>query len=608
MTGGTPVPYSVQEISREFNNLKQDMDRKHVRLEKLLNATAKQTAGATVQALQQQLRTMQQEIIASLRSGHVTDVSQIHMSSDGTKDSGPHMAIGFQDDIDLHTARTDTDENDAFDDDGFGDSDDEDWQRRVAENSQLRKAAAQRKSRKTRGSKKRKDSSKEAWGSDDEGSKDEQPKKRGSIMGGAKEAAGIQEALAIRTKRELVTEEDHMAPGRIYARKIVFHPRFELVVSAVLTLCAVLIGAEVHWGMHELGQEQLPFFRAMDILFNIIFTLELILRVVADYWFFISRFNPSLSWNILDMVLVCIALVEEFASAAQRGNVTMAETGVLRMIRMLRLVRVVRLFRVIRFFSDLRIMVNSIKVSARALIWALLLMLLVIYMFGVTFMQLCREHLNENPDAVPELVTKFQSLYGGLGRTIMTLFMTITGGILWRDAVEPLEQIHWVLEPIFASYVFFTVFCTFNIITGIFVDNAQISKRTDESVIRRDWIRERRRWIVDVAELYSKVMVNRNAGELSREDFEKTISQDKVQTLFRKLGVSAEGYTVGELWELFDQEDKGTIIQADFAQGIRQFQGAARSIDIAKIKKDTKEMDRKLNYILKSINGYLPDM
>eukprot|EP00441_Pelagodinium_beii_P034674 CAMPEP_0197639776 /NCGR_PEP_ID=MMETSP1338-20131121/14298_1 /TAXON_ID=43686 ORGANISM="Pelagodinium beii, Strain RCC1491" /NCGR_SAMPLE_ID=MMETSP1338 /ASSEMBLY_ACC=CAM_ASM_000754 /LENGTH=597 /DNA_ID=CAMNT_0043212549 /DNA_START=23 /DNA_END=1814 /DNA_ORIENTATION=+ len=577
----------MPEISHEFKLLKQDIDLKHVRVQKVMELHAQQTAGQLIQSVQQQLRTMQSAIIAAIEAGAGSS-AVAHISTGENYLQKQLNSINALADDDCESLGEIDDTHYARGNSGYEDSDDEDFnQLRVAGNGALRKAGAAG------------EKGKEAWAK--KLALKDQKRRHSEGVNEVKEVAGIQEALAInRQVRDETKGDDAMASWRIHARKIVFAPRFEIAVSVILAVCAAVIGAEAHWGMHELNQEEFVFFRVMNVTFNILFTGELILRVAADSLFFISRFNPALWWNVLDILLVVIALVEELLLGIGR-SVFLTDGGILRLVRMLRLVRILRIFRMVRFFIDLRIMVKGMQASARALFWALLLMLLFIYMYGVTFMQLSRTFLtlNDGNDVDADTIALFRMYYGGLGKTVLTLFMTITGGILWKDAAEPLSRIHWLLEPVFASYVFFAVFCALNIINAIFVDNAQASKRTDETIIRRDWIRENRRWIVDVADLYSKVTQNRDTGELTRDDFEKTIQSDRVQTLLRKLGISLEGCSVGELWDLFDPEEKGSIIQSDFAQGIRQFQGQARSLDVAKLKRDTQVMDSKLDEILR---------
>ena len=88
----------------------------------------------------------------------------------------------------------------------------------------------------------------------------------------------------------------------------------------------------------------------------------------------------------------------------------------LKILRMVRLARILRIVKVVRFFSELRVMVNGVIGSAKSLIWALLLLILVNFLFGVLVMQLSVEYL-ENVGSRAEVLDYF----GSLDRTMLTL-------------------------------------------------------------------------------------------------------------------------------------------------------------------------------------------
>lgn len=587
--------------------MKQDQDRKHVRIEKLLHSQARQITAATVTALQQQLTVMTK--VLQTAAPHLAFKAempgQVESRRQSVKSEGrapPKLAIAAMaiGDEDL-SGDEETLALDDLVDDGYesAESEDEDVARKRAELRDRMAAAKQGKGKKGKKDKK----GKEAWGSDEgEGdpsptSQDDGVKKSMASVGGEAQVQALQQSRMKRRNTALLNNEDKMPPGRRFARKLVFHPKFEWVVSAILVLCSVVVGIEASEGMKRPKDDQPPGFRALDVIFNLCFAIELFLRFSADYVYFVSRQNPGIMWNLLDMTLVLFAVIEEIATIAQStGGVF--DTSVLRTLRLVRLVRVARIVRLVRFFGDLRVMVNALKTSFRALLWAILLMLLVMYMYGVTFMQLAKNHLQVYDDDGNSL----QVYYGSMGRTIGTLFMTVSGGILWSDAVKPLATIGWAMEPLFATFVVFTVFCCLNIITGIFVDNAMSSKRTDAMVIARESAKERRRFITDVSELFSKLDVF-DRGELARADFDRMLAKDAVQNLFRKLTIPLDGYGSAELWELFDTEGTGSVNEDEFANGVRQLQGNARSLDVLQLKKDTQEISRQLQSLIRRMPG-----
>eukprot|EP00913_Durusdinium_trenchii_P013904 g13053.t1 len=350
-----------------------------------------------------------------------------------------------------------------------------------------------------------------------------------------------------------VVNEEEMPPGHVFARKIVFNQRFEWVAAAIMVGNSLLVGIEAEYTLNNLNGEPYWLIRIFDIVFNVCFAIELGLRLAADQKFFISLYNPALHWNILDIILVLSTFVEEIINIVE-ANRPEIDVSVLRMLRMVRLLRVARIVRVVRFFNDLRVMVTGIKASGRVLLWAIALLLLVTYVFGVTFMQLSAAHLTGNTAGDSQLIT----YYGTLSRTILTLFMTISGGMLWNEALKPLSEISWIVDILFLMYIFSTVFCCLNIMTGIFVDNAQASKKTDETVVRQEWEKERRQWIADATELFYKVDTD-NSGDVTKTKLASILYSDR---------------------DLLDLSGNGSVMQAEFAHAVRLISGHGRGIDI----------------------------
>eukprot|EP00930_Biecheleria_cincta_P037331 TRINITY_DN255_c0_g2_i1.p1 TRINITY_DN255_c0_g2~~TRINITY_DN255_c0_g2_i1.p1 ORF type:complete len:635 (+),score=102.34 TRINITY_DN255_c0_g2_i1:108-2012(+) len=388
-------------------------------------------------------------------------------------------------------------------------------------------------------------------------------------------------------------------PPRRVARRIVSHPRFEVVVSVIMLLCGLQIGAEADHVMVT-GELDNKYFEAIGLTFNILFTVELILRLSSDGWFYFSLHNASIGWNVLDFVLVFVSwvsqLLEQFTALSggnQESNGMSVE--LLRMLRLLRIVKVMRIIRVVRFFSELRVMINGILGSSKSLLWALLLLMLIIYLFGVTLMQIVTSLKGPRSTLDPILAQCF----GSMGSTMMTLYKAISGGFDWNDCASPLYEIHPVLELIFSAYVFLTLFCVLNIITGIFVDNAKALKQMDEDAMFQESLAARRRWVADIASVFNAVD-DAGMGNFTFEVFTTKLQDIRVQTLFRNLGINLDVTTPEELWELFDIDDSGAIDADEFAYGVKQFNGFARSIDLYKSRKDVRALQKRMELVLKT--------
>ena len=169
---------------------------------------------------------------------------------------------------------------------------------------------------------------------------------------------------------------------RRWAKMIVASPGFEWFCASLILLCALLIGTEANWNIQNIGINPPEIFRILNATFNFLFALELVLRVLVDGLSFFSFYNPSIHWNLMDAALVSVAVVEEIilVMVAASAESSLDLSG-LKVLRMLRLARILRIVKVVRFFSELRIMVNGVIGSARSLCWALLLIMLVNFLF-----------------------------------------------------------------------------------------------------------------------------------------------------------------------------------------------------------------------------------
>eukprot|EP00930_Biecheleria_cincta_P069849 TRINITY_DN57532_c0_g1_i1.p1 TRINITY_DN57532_c0_g1~~TRINITY_DN57532_c0_g1_i1.p1 ORF type:complete len:645 (+),score=99.82 TRINITY_DN57532_c0_g1_i1:41-1936(+) len=404
--------------------------------------------------------------------------------------------------------------------------------------------------------------------------------------------------LKERTRTRPLEDGDSVGWYRRVCMRICNHGRFEPVCSTVMILCAVQIACEAHDSMHEVKFEPQLLFRILDIAFNIIFTLELLLRWSADgFCFFFSPSNPSVKWNAFDFVLVAPTWLQELIAALMTAGDGGVDLQFMRLLRMMRLVRVARIIRVVRFFSELRVMVNCILGSGRSLLWAFLLLCLVMFTIGVVIMQFSAMYI-DSENAEKEVVVSLRELYGNLFRTMVTLFMVISGGIDWRDAVTPLRKVSdGPLELLMCFYVFFTTFCCLNIVTGIFVDNAKSLRQADEEAVFQEAMQERKRWIAEVADLFAK-LGNGTTGEhegFGFDQFKEQLGDIRVQTIFRKLGINPDTTSAEELWEILDADGSGNIDQEEFADGIKHFHGDAKNIDVYRLSRDLGKLTKRIN-------------
>ena len=81
-----------------------------------------------------------------------------------------------------------------------------------------------------------------------------------------------------------------------------------------------------------------------------------------------------------------------------------------RLLRVARIAKAVRLMKIFRFVTALRTLVTSIFHTLKSLFWALMLLFLIVYVFGILFSLAVNDHVNAGGD----LVWNGQDLEDGL--------------------------------------------------------------------------------------------------------------------------------------------------------------------------------------------------
>eukprot|EP00913_Durusdinium_trenchii_P016070 g15104.t1 len=154
----------------------------------------------------------------------------------------------------------------------------------------------------------------------------------------------------------------------------------DVVPGIVIVMNALVLGLS-----SDIAEDHLVW-KAFNIFFLAFYTLEFIVKVYLFgwRWFFLG---DEWAWNYFDVFCLALSWVEEvitwILTAVNNGQSVDLNTMVF--IRMLRLTRLVRLVRTLRFeiFYELKMMVLGVVSGMRVLIWAMVLLLVIIYTTGV---------------------------------------------------------------------------------------------------------------------------------------------------------------------------------------------------------------------------------
>lgn len=359
---------------------------------------------------------------------------------------------------------------------------------------------------------------------------------------------------------------------------------FDYLSGALVVLNAISLGAQTDWQARHVTSETPPFYRALEVCFCVVFTIEILLRLIGHGRGFFSRANVL--WHLFDSFLVITQLLEEFMRLAaawgwvddpakenpsgQRSKSKMSNLSALRVVRILRLIRVMRLMRVLRLIGELRTLVMSIIGSLRSLVWAVALLFLMMYVMGVYLTQLILDHrLEDDTDHKNSDEILLVRYYGSLGDTVLSVYMSIFGGLNWEDILAPLRrQISEFVTPFFMFYIAFATLCMLNVITGVFVESALLTAKQDQDSYM----------VGTVQMVFDDYDLDKN-GRMSFLEFQRSLVSPDMKQVLGALEIDVS--QAHGLFDLLDRDRVGSINAKDFVMGCAKLRGPAKALDLA---------------------------
>lgn len=377
---------------------------------------------------------------------------------------------------------------------------------------------------------------------------------------------------------------------------------FELFFAMAIITNSLLIGASVEYQAQFPHDETPLTFYVIAHFFAVLFLVELSVRWFAEgcgFWCSQTRW-----WNYLDAFIVTSSLFEVATdylrlTGGEEGAVgSVGNVRVLRIIRVTRLIRILRITRIMRFVRALRTLVYSILVTLKSLVWAMLLLIMIIYLFAILFTQAISEHLagkpvGESDDGCSEENSTYllQRYWGSIMTSMTTLYQAISGGVSWDVVAYPLYQVHTTLFLLFCVFIAFAYFAVLNVVTGVFCQSAIESTQRDQDLQVQAMVANRKMYVDKIQKLFKNID-SQDSGYLTLKEFEEHLAEPAVQAYFATLELdTADAWT---LFKLIDCEKANKVDVNEFIDGCMRLKGSAKSIDIACIMQENKWMRRKI--------------
>jgi len=361
---------------------------------------------------------------------------------------------------------------------------------------------------------------------------------------------------------------------------IILGRAFNLLVAVVIVSNALFIGVTSNVIMekaieHHMEQEENTglfvsgAWVAMEYAFNAFFLIELLLRLITLQGKFCC--GEDKKWNLFDFVIVLNSFGELWLSSQGLTNYI----PVLRVARVIRSMRLLRLIRFTSFFRKLRTILLAMLNFNAMLFWAFVVLLMTVYLFSVTFLNIAALRIYEASDGDP-LVEELMTYFPSLPMTMLTLFMSVSGGIDWWVAVKPLLEIGVSYAVIFVVFVVISQLAILNVISAIFVNDAMETTRMDPDMRMQMEVEETRFAIERLTEIFAELA----SGSLliPKGEFVKRVESMENKLKFAMLGLHFVDPV--NFFKSLDVDQNGEVGIDEFVMGCLRLKSGAILMDI----------------------------
>jgi voltage-gated sodium channel len=227
---------------------------------------------------------------------------------------------------------------------------------------------------------------------------------------------------------------------------------FHTLVSVVIILCSITLGVETFYPEHQ------GVFDVLDILFTTFFTVEIVIRLIAEknpiqFFKLFSFKNKKIVidedgvWNWFDFTIVVVSIVSLFGHLFEHPEFLVVS----------RLFRVLRVLRLLEISTELKAVERKIVSIVPTIFSFALLLGILLYIYSIIGIYLFSHHQYQNAD------------FTTLGHAFITLFqlMTLDG---WSDMMYSASASYndsWLIKSYFVSFVILTAIVSFNVFVAV---------------------------------------------------------------------------------------------------------------------------------------------
>ncbi|CAJ1362352.1 unnamed protein product [Effrenium voratum] len=258
--------------------------------------------------------------------------------------------------------------------------------------------------------------------------------------------------------------------------------------------------------------------------FCVYFVFELAVRFGA---FKVKRNCFRDAWFMFDSVLVALMVFETWIltiAVAAMGSGAMSSPSFLRVLRLFRLTRMARMARLLRACPELFVMLKAIGVAFRSVMFALLLLLGVVYVFAIFFTQLLDGKAKQSGDIA----------YDNFRTVAVSMNTLLLNGALpdQADLINGLLAEHWFYYGLILIYLLLASLTVMNMLIGILCEVISVVSHVESEEMKLTAVKYSLQRILEETEADSD-----GDKKLNREELELLLANPKAVRTLADVGV-----------------------------------------------------------------------
>jgi len=362
---------------------------------------------------------------------------------------------------------------------------------------------------------------------------------------------------------------------------------FQVTMAGLILLNAVVIGLET-------DVTSFPYWDTIENAFLIVFTAELALKLYSQgIAFYFSFRNVDLSWNVFDVAVISLGIVDVFMSVFLSSSSGSLAT----LFRIIRLLRIMRLFRIVKFLKQLYLLAFGFVEAVQAIFWVTLLMSVVLYVCAIVMVRTCGRVSDADPHA-----EFLQNHFSDIGQSMLTLFVLMS---------SPNLPMYIEQDGLLWDRPFLLVFLICFIILGSFGMIALLTGVISESLFEKNQIRleEARK---EQEELINKIDVKaeeihamwaNHDGEATKEDI-IMYAMPLIGEMFEEGMVDFTHHNLAQLVDVMDMNSNGLIGVAEFKKVVTSYASGLKPLTIQEVYYNSALCLTKLNEVQEQLMSF----